>query len=413
MEAITPKFVERKLNFVFVGLQRILTDRESTATSIAKELAKNHNVLYVNSPIDRRAYWFGSSDRFVNEHILRIRQKTKPLEKVENGLWVLYPEKIIESINWIPNTWTFSRLNRINNSRLSKEIGSAVAEIGFDDYIIVNDKDIFRSFYLKELLKPSQYIYLDRDYIVGMDYWKRHGSKLEPDLMRSSDVILCNSYGFRNRALAFNPASYYIGNGCDIGRFDYQKQYQIPGDLLPLVDRPVIGYVGALLEMRLDIPLLVFLAKSRPELNLVLVGSEDEAFRDSELHLLPNVHFLGKKDTELAPAYIQHFDVCINPQHINEITNDNYPLKIDEYLAMGRPVVATETNVMREIFSSVTYLAKDHVGFLEKITEALGGGGRGDAEKARVAMAKSHSWQAVAERVLAIISPANKNNINN
>ncbi len=41
------------------------------------------------------------------------------------------------------------------------------------------------------------------------------------------------------------------------------------------------------------------------------------------------------------PGYIQHFDVCINPQKLNPITIGNYPLKVDEYLAMGKPVVAT------------------------------------------------------------------------
>lgn len=404
MLSATSNLVGKRLNFVFVSLQRILTDRDSTATSIAKELAKEHNVLYVNSPIDRRAYCFGSADQFVIQHVARIREKTKTLEKVDNNLWVLYPQKIIESINWVPSTPIFSLLNKINNSRLASEILAAVAEIGFDDYIVVNDKDIFRSFYLKELLSPTKYVYLDRDYIVGMNYWKKHGSKLEPDLMKKSDIILCNSYGFRDRALRFNPESYYIGNGCDVSRFNDQKQYKVPEDLLPLIDRPVIGYVGALLEMRLDIPLLEFLATSRKEWNFVLVGGEDEAFQHSELHKLSNVHFLGKKDTELTPAYLQHFDVCINPQHINEITNDNYPLKIDEYLAMGRPVVATETNVMREVFAPVTYLAKDYREFLEKIAAALRDGGREDDVKRRVAMAKSHSWQAITDRVLAIIS---------
>ena len=398
----------KKLNFVFVGLQRIFTDRESTATSIAKELAKEHNVLYVNAPIDRRSYWLGTDDKFVGQHIDRIRKNTTTLEKAKDNLWVLYPEKIIESINWIPSTSIFSLLNRINNARLAKEIENATRAIGFDDYIIVNDKDIFRSFYLKEMLRPTQYIYLDRDYIVGMGYWKKHGTKLEPDLMKKSDIVLCNSQGFRKRALRFNPEAYYIGNGCDIERFDYQKRYAVPEDLLPFIDKPIIGYVGALLEMRLDIPLLEFLANSRPGWNFVLVGGEDETFQHSRLHQLPNIHFLGKKNTKLTPAYLSHFNVCINPQHINEITNDNYPLKIDEYLAMGRPVVATATNVMREVFGSVTYLATDHAGFLEMIESALNEGNGEENKKRGVEMAKSHSWKAIVGHVLGIIKQTGK-----
>ena len=51
------------------------------------------------------------------------------------------------------------------------------------------------------------------------------------------------------------------------------------------------------------------------------------------------------------PAYLQHFDVCINPQEVNDITLGNFPLKILEYLAMGKPVVATATHLMTEVFS--------------------------------------------------------------
>src|SRR5690606_36107128 len=138
--------------------------------------------------------------------------------------------------------------------------------------------------------------------------------------------------------------------GCDIERFDSRKTYVMPSDLMALAGKPIIGYVGALLEFRLDIGLQVFLAKSRPEWNFVFVGGEDAAFQNSKLHTLANVYFLGQKDPSLTPAYVSYFDVCINPQLVNDITNDNYPLKIDEYLAMGKPVVATETNVMREVF---------------------------------------------------------------
>jgi Glycosyltransferase len=395
---------QEKFNFVFVGLQRIFTDRESTATSIAKELAKSHNVLYVNAPIDRRSYYLGTSDKFISEHIARIRSKANlGLHKAEDNLWVLDPESILESINWIPNTTVFSWLNRINNRRLANEIIAATAQLGFGDYILINDKDIFRSFYLKEMLRPVKYIYLDRDYIVGMDYWKRHGSKLEPLLMKKADMILCNSYGFQRKALQLNPRSYYIGNGCDLNRFDYRKPLELPADLKPLSDRPMIGYVGALLNFRLDIPLLVFLAKSRPEWNFVFIGREDNAFQQSELHQLVNVHFLGQKDAALTPAYLKHFDVCINPQLLNEITNDNYPLKIDEYLAMGRPVVATSTNVMREVFSSVTYLATGHDDFLRKIEEALQNGGAEEDARRWVEMAESHSWPAITKNVLDIL----------
>ncbi|MEJ7660034.1 MAG: hypothetical protein WKG07_10660 [Hymenobacter sp.] len=43
-------------------------------------------------------------------------------------------------------------------------------------------------------------------------------------------------------------------------------------------------------------------------------GPEDEAFRRSPLHQLPNVFFLGTKPPQQLAAYLHYCDVCLNPQ---------------------------------------------------------------------------------------------------
>lgn len=392
-----------KLNFVFVSLQRILTDRDSTATNIAKELAKRHRVLYINAPIDKRTYYLGKPDRYTREHIKLLRGRSgKNLIHVSNNMWVLNPLTVIDSINWIPHTDLFSYFNRRNNERLAAEYVATLEQIGFKQFILINDKDIYRSFYFKELLNPQVHVYLDRDYIVGMGYWKRHGSELEPQLMAKSDLVLCNSPGFADRAKVHNANSYYVGNGCDLALFDFAREYDCPDALKPLRERPIIGYVGALLAMRLDIDILIALARAKPEWHLVLIGAEDEAFARSILHQLPNVHFLGKIDTKEIPAYLRYFDVCINPQLVNDITMDNYPLKIDEYLAMGKPVVAIRTNVMVQIFSPQVRLAVGDADFINQIEESLRDT-RPDQVLARIKLARSHSWEAITERVLSFV----------
>lgn len=396
--------MKEQLNFVFVSLQRINTDRDSTSTNIAKELAKKHRVLYINPPIDKRTYYFGNVDRYTEKHIQLIKTgRGENLEQVAENLWILNPLTLVNSINWIPFTRVFSCFNKHNNVRLAKEVKQIFDRIGFTNVILINDKDIYKGFYLKELLSPLLYVYLDRDYIVGMGYWKKHGSKLEPILMEKADLIVCNSPGFTERAKTFNPNSFYIGNGCNLQLFDIDKHFACPDDMKPLKDHPVIGYVGALLALRLDIDLLVHLAKAKPEWNLVLIGAEDEAFASSELHQLSNVYFLGKKDSRDVPAYIVCFDCCINPQVVNDITNDNYPLKIDEYIAMGRPTVATRTNVMEQVFSPVVRLASDVGEFIQEIEASLNEKDH-DKVRERVRLARSHSWQNITDNMLHIVN---------
>ncbi|WP_205499824.1 glycosyltransferase [Rufibacter psychrotolerans] len=389
------------MNFVFVSLQRINTDRDSTSTCLAKELAKHHNVLYVNSPVDRRATLASRNDEYVEAHLRAIREKKNPLVQLDTTLWALNPTRVIESINWVPFTPVFSALNWVNNRRLAKDIQEAVDTLGFDRFILINDKDMFRSYYLKELLKPEKYIYLDRDYTLGLPYWRKHGASLEPKLMQKSDAVVCNSHDFTKRARKYNANSYYIGNGFNVEQYLHTESKTVPQDL-KAIKGPIIGYVGALITLRLDLDLMVRLATQRPHWSFVFIGKEDEDFRKSALHALPNVHFLGVKHTSQVPAYLKQFDVCINPQIVNDITRSNFPLKIVEYLAMGKPVVATSTNTMREVFQSHTYLASNPAEFIAQIEMALAEDSRQEQES-RIEFAREFSWENVAAVLLECI----------
>ncbi|WP_046243462.1 glycosyltransferase [Hymenobacter terrenus] len=384
------------MNFVFVSLQRINTNRESTSTSLARELARQkHNVLFVNSPIDRKDFLFPPQDPVVAAHVKAIKTKAAPVQQLAPHLWVLHPTRLLDSFNWVPSTPLFSWLIRLNNNRLAEDIKPALKELNFDEFVLVNDKDIFRGFYLKELLQPRKAFYLDRDYTLGMPYWRRHGEKLEPALMRKSDAVFCNSLDFTARAQQYNPNSFYIGNGFDAAQFDEGLDTPIPDDLAAISGLR-IGYVGALITERLDLNLLTELARARPAWNFVLLGWEDQAFASSALHTLPNVFFLGRKHTRDVPAYLRHFDVCLNPQVLNDITRSNFPLKILEYLAMGKPVVATATNTMIEVFSEHTYLASNVEEYLTQIERALAEDTPQRTQE-RIKFAGQFSWEKVAK----------------
>jgi glycosyltransferase involved in cell wall biosynthesis len=234
-----------------------------------------------------------------------------------------------------------------------------------------------------------------------MDYWKRHGTKLEPELMEKSTAVVCNSNDFVRRAKRYNPNSFYIGNGFDADQYNYDIRLAEPSDL-KRIPRPRIGYVGALLSFRLDLELLIEMAKTKPQWNFVLIGSEDESFRKSELHSLANVWFLGKKSTKHVPAYLEYFDVCINPQTVNDITKGNFPLKIVEYLAMGKPVVATATNTMKEVFSQHSYLAEDYGSFISQTEKAL----QEDSDELRmkrIQFVSQFSWENIVNVLMKFI----------
>jgi len=387
-------------DFIIISLNPWYTPLSSTSKHVARELAKQNRVLYVNPPLDRKTLATRRKDPMLKRHLDIINGNGSSMVEIDTNCWNYYPRTILESVNWIPNTKVFSWFNHINNKRLAASIFNAIEELGFSNYIIINDKDLFRGFYLKELLQPEVYLYYDRDYILGVDYWRKHGAVLEPQLAQKSDLVVTHSDYLMSLLKPYNPNIYNVGSGIDIDLFNAEKVYPKPIELEKL-SAPLVGYVGALTAARLDEEVFIRIAVEKPEWTLVLVGPEDEVFRNSRLHEIKNVRFCGSKTLSEIPAYISAMDVCLNPQVINDITIGNYPLKIDEYLAMGKPVVATRTIGMRP-FEGYVALAEPGDDYVSLIAKALKEDHAKEHER-RIAYAQSHCWKNVIGNIYRAI----------
>jgi len=377
-------------DIIVVGIQAWDIEIGSNCKNIAEEFAKNNRVLYVNSPLDRISKYRQQNSKRIRKRINIINGAKPEIVEISPNLWNLFPATIIESINRIGSTRLFDWLNRINNKRFARQIKLAADLLGFKDYVIFNDSDMFRSFYLKELLNPETYIYYTRDNLIAVDYWKKQGVRVEALHMKKADLIVANSTYLASLARKFNPNSFYVGQGCDVSLFNSSLVSDVPSDIQN-IKKPIIGYIGALLSLRLDIKVLEYVAENRPDWNIVLVGPEDDAFKSSRLHQLSNVHFLGNKMGSELPSYLNCFDVAINPQVLSPVTIGNYPRKIDEYLAMGKPTVATKTEAM-SVFSEYTYLAENREEYIVCIEKAL----QEDNEqlhRSREKFAKQHTWE--------------------
>nr|WP_068892894.1 glycosyltransferase [Pedobacter panaciterrae] len=387
-------------NVIIIGQQPWDTEIGSNCKNIALELSKNNTVLYVNSPLDRITRYKNHNNLKVKKRLRVIEGKEKGLVLIKENLWNLYPDCMVESINWIANPSIFNYLNKRNNIKFSNSIKKALEELGFKDFLLFNDNELFKGFYLKELLVPSLSIYYSRDYILAVDYWRKHGKRLEPLIMAQNDLCLANSLYLTDYCKAYNDNSYYVGQGCDIEMFKEANVNDKPKELRN-IKTPIVGYVGALNSIRLDIPLIHYIANERKDLTFVLVGPEDDDFAASNLHHLDNVVFTGIKKPEELPLYVSFFDVCINPQLVNMVTIGNYPRKVDEYLAMGKPIVATQTRAM-EIFSSYVYLADDKENFALLIQKALEENTE-ELQVGRRAFAASHSWENCTNEIYKAI----------
>ncbi|UII30959.1 glycosyltransferase [Fulvivirga ulvae] len=387
-------------DIVVIGIQPWDISIGSNCKNLAEEFAKNNRVLYVNEPLNRIT---SIRDKHTDEVRKRqdiIKGKQEGMVQVSDSLWTLYPKRMIESINWVPKSSLYTFLNKRNNKIFYEEIRQALDELSFENIILFNDSLMFLGFYATEMLLPDLSIYYIRDNLVSQDYFARHGLEMEPELAGKYDAVVGNSDYLVNYLKKHNEHSYMVGQGCDFSLFDRNKITRKPEDIRS-IPGPVIGYLGFLTSMRLDIALMEHLAETMKEGSLVLVGPEDEDFKQSRLHDMDNVYFLGNKQSHELPEYIGAFDVAINPQAVNDLTIGNYPRKVDEYLAMGKPVVATYTEAMI-YFENHVYLSKSADEFVLLVEKAIAENNDSVATE-RIAFAKSHTWENNAENIYRVM----------
>jgi hypothetical protein len=391
--------MESKLDIIIVGIQPWDIQIGSNCKNIAMELSKKNRVIYVNSPLDHFTKFKNRKKELVKTKKEIIKNKIPAIKKINENLFVIDLPVTIFSINWLPKS-LFNFFNKINNKLISKHIKTIAKQFDLKNIIIFNDSDMFRSFHLKEYINASKYIYYTRDNLMTVPYWRKHGSYIEPALIKKSDLIVGNSPYLINQCKVYNSNSHYIGQGCDFDLFNAKLNYSKPKDLENLKGK-LIGYTGLLSTRRLDIEIIKEIAIHNPENTIVLVGHEEKCFEESDLHKMENILFLGNKSPEELPQYIHFFDICINPQKTNELTIANYPRKIDEYMAMGKNVVATYTPTM-EIFKDHIFLARNSFDYIQMIKNGLSEHDE-TKKKERIQFALNHTWEASVNELLKAI----------
>lgn len=386
--------------FVFTGLQSWDIQIGSNAKDIALQISKKNKVLYINTPLDYKTFY---KDDNIAENVKRrsvIKKEISYLNKINDNLYILDIPFPIFPINNLPDGFIFDLFNKLNNKKIYSFVKKVLKDLNFEDHILFIDNDIYRSFYAKEMLNSEFSIYYRRDNLRS-PFWQKHAERLEAEICKKSDIVLTNSEELAVFAKQFQNKTYCVGQGVDLSSYSIDIKYEFPDDLKN-ISKPIIGYAGMLTSKRLDLELLYEIASFFKEVNFVFIGPEDEYFQVHKIHNLKNVYFLGNKDMSKVPEYISNFDICINPQILNDITRGNYPRKIDEYLALGKPVIATKTETM-DIFRDYCYICESKEEYMTAINELLNINCSNDEFEAKIKFAHSHSWENSVEKIYSSI----------
>ena len=242
-------------------------------------------------------------------------------------------------------------------------------------------------------LKPKVSVYDCTDAIIFRNPREQaYHDALRHRTIRDSSVSFFTSQLFFKEAKKYSNNCHYIPNGVDIENFR-KKHYRVPLELKN-AKRPILGFVGTL-DSRMDKQVLNEILINRPNVSLVFVGPIVDDFR--EFRNESRVLLLGKRDYTEIPDFINQFDVALIPYRLYENTKFMYPVKLHEYLILGKPVVCTNLPELRQ-FSDIIYVAKDGSEFVEKIDKALRGKDE-DRRKKRIETALANTWDKRLEQI--------------
>ena len=374
-------------------------DLSSAAISLAREFSRNHRVFFIDQP-------YTLKDVISNYRDFRVKNKWRAfllgssiyrfVVSGNRNLIAVTPYVTLP-INWLPEGAVYQFFSRVNDWLLSRTLVRIVKEYKLKNFIFFNSYNPFYGLTLPGSFKPALYIYQSRDNIGESVYVSKHGPALEKKVSRRADLRLATSRDLVDKLSTPEYPFILLPNAADVELFSKASEAGgIPAELHQ-VAKPVIRYVGNIC-LRIDYDLLYKIALNFPAWTFLLVGPRNDAeYHKYNFEALKNVIFTGRKHIMELPDYLKLVDCAILPFKVNALTRSIYPLKINEYLAAGKPVVSTAFSPDIESFNGLVFLGKDHDSFIENIRKSV----ETDNESKkcqRMQAARQNSWSARVEQ---------------
>jgi glycosyltransferase involved in cell wall biosynthesis len=220
---------------------------------------------------------------------------------------------------------------------------------------------------------------------------------MDAETTRRADLVFVTSETLLPGKRSLNPETYVAPHGVDFEHFARAQDpgLQVPADAAGL-PRPIVGFFG-LIERWIDLGLVDWLAEQRPRWTFLMIGRV--AVPEAEVPRRPNVVFLGRRPYETLPAYGKAFAAALIPYHPTPQVLHANPLKLREYLAMGKPIVSVSTPEIDK-FAAYVRIGRSREEMLAHLDAAVSKGLTRAEGEAQAALASTMTWDANIRRVV-------------
>jgi glycosyltransferase involved in cell wall biosynthesis len=219
---------------------------------------------------------------------------------------------------------------------------------------------------------PIVFDYLDGGVNVPADnpWWK-----MEEEYFRRADGVLCISQGMIERVQSRGKEALLLPNGADLKRFQAASGERVRKEL-GLTGRKVVSLIGLTCSERpYFIKAVEKVRQNDPAAACLLVGNKRVAKRLLS-HVSPDhrQHFIyaGEIPYEKIADYFAASDVGVYPVEEEPYYEDASPIKVFEYAAAGKPVVAPRLRELRRLgLAHLKLVPPTETGFADGIHQAL------------------------------------------
>lgn len=346
-----------------------------------EELSKENRVLFVSPPIyvvdllrrNLRSKLHKSGSKYINKNLLTYT----PSKILFTNYRFLKLNELMREI----------RISRIKSLMEKMDIKKPVLLIWHPKYM-----DMLGNFDEALLV---YYVYDQYTGYIGGDPTKPDEKEIE--LLKRADIVFTLTKGLYEDKKNWAREIYHLPNAVDYDLFSSSRDplTKVPEDIAS-IPKPILGYIGTINE-KVDVPLLDYISTVRKDWSIVLVGRENYSIQEARkgfeaLIAKKNVYWLGPKPYDSIPAYIKGLDICMMCYVINNWTFYGDPSKMHEYLASGKPTIATGLPAIKE-YNHVIDIPDSKEGWVKTIEKGLKESDLSMPEK-RINIAKENSYSS-------------------
>jgi glycosyltransferase involved in cell wall biosynthesis len=247
------------------------------------------------------------------------------------------------------------------------------------------------------LAERYKVFYAGDDLVAGAGLMGIHDPALARQaarLPRQADVVAAVSQPLVDDLRSVGVDALLIPNGVDVEHFATTMTAHPAAELTARLRGAgrVVGFVGHLGD-RIDADIVAAVADR--DCTVLLVGPRQRTSTPGLLDALlarPNVCWVGGQDYANLPSVLAAADVWMVPYGDSDFNRASFPLKLLEYLAAGRRVVATDLPAVRWLDTDLVSVASTAGGFADAVQAALAEPLTAAESARRIEFASGHGW---------------------